>query len=322
MRKSFNNRIMLFVFLVLAGIFIFAKVFLSKRSERTLNSELVDIDTSQITRILLYPGFENPDEIRFDRDVDAWMVSSGEISDEADPNSVSMMLGELINLKTDRLVARSSDKWKEYSVDDSLATRIIIKEGRKTTLDILIGRFEYPQPSSYGGYNQGYGTGYTYVRLHSTAEVFSVEGLLSMYINQPFNSWRDHSFLQLNKEQISRIEFDYPSDTGFVLQKTETFWQVDGRQADSALVAGFMNDMSRKTSSSYWDESPPETSPQFTIIIEGIDMDPVLVKAYQQISGDYILHSSHNPDSWFTSTKDGNFKDIFKPRSAFLSSLP
>ena len=323
MSKSFNNKIMLIVFLVLAGIFILTKVFVSKRSERTLNTELVDIDTNRVTQIFIYPGSEHIDEIRFDKKVPAWTVSTGEVSAEADPNSVSRLMNELLNLKTDRLVARSRDKWKEYHVDDSLGSRIMIKEGKRTTLDMLVGKFNYQQPAgAYGGYRQNYGTGLTYVRLHSNDEVFSVEGFLSMMVNQPFNSWRIHTLLQLNKDHVSRISFDYPSDSGFVIQKTENLWLVDGILADSANVAEYLSDISMKTISSFWDDLLPDSSPQFTITIDRSNMDPLLVEAYQQMTGEYILHSSLNPDSWFTSSRDGTFDDLFKPKSLFLNPLP
>ena len=229
-------------------------------------------------------------------------------------------LNDLINLKADRLVARSEDKWADYSVNDSLGTRVLIKEGKKTTLDLVIGRFNYQPPAGgYSGYGQQYGTGITYVRKSGEDEVYAVEGFLAMSFNQGFNNWRDQTISRLTRDQITKIIFEYPADSGFVAQKLDEQWTIKGLPADSTSMAKYLNGMSRKSHREFADDFTPLSSPPFQVTFEGMNMEPLLIRVYVRDGGELILHSSINPESYFMINRDGLFKDIFKSYSSFIS---
>jgi hypothetical protein len=200
---------------------------------------------------------------------------------------------------------------------------VVVKEGRKTTLDLYIGRFDYQQPQ--GGYQQGYGqnqfSGTSYVRKHSEDEVYAVEGFLSMSFNQKFNSWRDQAISSFPTEQLSRIVFDYPADSGFIAQKSESgAWMVAGLPADSASMAGYLHAISRKRSQNFADGFQSPASPDYQVTYEGNNMAPLQIRAYIQPGGYYILNSSLNPDSWFRSSKDDMFAVFFKTPEDLLAA--
>jgi hypothetical protein len=245
-----------------------------------------------------------------------------DVTAPADPTSVQRSLTELLNLETERLVARSEDKWEEFQVGDSLSTRVIVKEGKKKTMDLVIGRFDYqPPPQGYQGYpgqQQNQFMGLSYVRKHSEDEVYAVEGFLGLSFNQNFNSWRNQVITNLNTAQISKLVFEYPADSGFIAQKTETGWMVAGLAADSASMATYLNRMVRKRSSSFEDGFQASMSPDYQVTIDGDNMPPVIIRGYAQPGGDVILNSSLNPQSWFRSRQDDIFKDIFKGSGNFL----
>ncbi len=58
MSGKFNNRTLLIVFLGLAGILVLTRVFTAKKAERTLDADLVEIDTGRISTIYIYPQAE------------------------------------------------------------------------------------------------------------------------------------------------------------------------------------------------------------------------------------------------------------------------
>ena len=152
MSKKFNNRNLLIILLVLVGIFAVARMTKYRHSNRTLNTEIVDIDTSRISSIHIFPSSEEGAEIVFEKKKTDWTVRQGEITAPADPTAIENALYEILNLKTEQLVARSEDKWADYHVNDSIGTRLQVKEGKKTTLDLMIGRFDYmPVQNPYGG---------------------------------------------------------------------------------------------------------------------------------------------------------------------------
>jgi len=313
MSKKINNKTLLIVFLSLTALLIITKLFTSRKSERTLDTELVQIDTAGITEMLLYPQAENGEEIVFTKKGSDWTIMMNEVTGPADHVSIRRSLSELMNLKTERLVARTGDRWKEFNVDDSLGTRLIIKEGKKKTLDLVIGRFEYqPPPGGYQGYGQNQFSGNTYVRKTSDEEVYAVQGFLALNFNQNFNTWRDQSLSNFSPSQITKIVFDYPADSGFIAQKSETGWLVGGLPADSASMAEYISNISRKRSSAFEDGFHSSSPPDYQLTLEGENMTPIHIRAFTQPQGDVILNSSINPSSWFRSSMDDLFADIYK----------
>jgi hypothetical protein len=320
MSGKFNNRILLIVFIGLAGILILSRLFTAKKAERTLETNLVEIDTGRISSMHIFPVAEKGAELIFSRSGSGWVVSKEGKTVPADNYSVDNALNDLINLKADRLVARSKDKWADYSVDDSLGTRVLIKEGKKTTLDLVIGRFNYQPPAGgYTGYGQQYGTGITYVRKGGEDEVYAVEGFLAMSFNQEFNNWRDQTISRLTRDQVNKIIFEYPADSGFVAQKLDEHWTIKGLPADSTSMAQYLNGMSRKSHREFADDFSPLSSPPFQVTFEGMNMEPLLIRVYVRDGSELVLHSSINPESYFRITRDGLFKDIFKSYSSLTS---
>jgi hypothetical protein len=321
MSGKFNNRTLLIVFLGLAGILVLTRVFTAKKAIRTLDTELVEIDTGRISNIFIYPQAEQGAELAFSRAGSGWTVTNDELSAPADNYGIGNALTELLNLEADRLVARSEEKWPEFHVDDSLGTRVLVKEGKKTTLDLIIGRFNYqPPPGGYAGYGQQqYGTGITYVRKSGEDEVYAVEGFLAMSFNQGFNNWRDQTICRLSRDQITKVVFDYPADSGFVAQKGDMNWTINGILADSTSMAQYLNGVSRKSHGDFADGFTPLSSPVYQVTFEGLNMDPLLIRVYSQMGENLILHSSINPESYFSISREGLFGDIFKSSSALIS---
>jgi hypothetical protein len=320
MSGKFNNRTLLIVFIGLAGILALSRIFTAKKAERTLESDLVEIDTGRITSMHIFPQAEKGAELVFSRSGSGWVIAKEDMSSPADEYSVDNALKDLVNLNADRLVARSEDKWPEYNVNDSLGTRVLIKEGKKTTLDLIIGRFNYqPPPGGYTGYGQQYGTGITYVRKNGEDEVYAVEGFLAMSFNQEFNSWRDQAISSLTRDQVTKIIFEYPADSGFVAQKLDEHWTIQGLPADSTSMAQYLNGMSRKSHRDFADDFSPMSSPRYQVTFEGMNMEPLLIRVYVRNGGELVLHSSINPESYFRITRDGLFKDIFKSYTGLIS---
>ena len=319
MASKFNNKILLIVLVVLAGLFLLTRTVKHKRSSGNLKTDIVQIDSSAINSILLYPSAEKGAEIMFSRVGNKWKVTKGELTSEADKNNIDNMFAELINLKPESVVTRNKERWGDFGVTDSLGTRVIMKDGKKTLLDLLVGKFDYQQsPSGYSGYGGNYGTGKTYIRLKEENDVYVVKGFLAMSFNQAFKNWRDQTFIKTDRNSINLLTFDYPADSGFVAMKSDSVWIIEGVKADSASMATYLNSLSRKSNSAFVDGFSPVIGPDFQLTINGTNMAPVTIKAYRKGENEFILNSSLNPQSYFTSPKSGLFASIFKPKSQFI----
>lgn len=319
MASKFNNKILVIILLVLIGLFFLLRAIYEKQSAGNLKTDLVRIDSSLVNSILLYPSAEKGVEITFTRTGKKWKVSKGEITADADESSVTNMFGELLVLKPERMVTRNKEKWKDYGVTDSLGTRVIMKEGKKVVLDLMVGRFEYlPGPGGYSGYGGQYGTGLTYLRLFNETDVYVVKGFLAMSFNQNFNRWRNQIFLRTDKNNINLLNFEYPADSGFIAMKSDTVWIIEGITADSSLMASYLNSLSQKSNTQFTDLFKPLLSPDYQLTINGTNMAPIILKAYRKGENEFILNSSLNPESYFISPAKGLFGTVFKSKSDFF----
>jgi len=321
MSGKFNNRILLWIFLVLAAILIISKFTVRKRAERTLATDIVQIDTAQVTSIQLYPAAENGRLIGFKKSGGSWDVTMGEVEAAADLQALRSMLTELQNLETNQLVSRSEKSWNEYDVNDSLGTRIVIREGSRTTLDLVVGKFQYQQPdqNNYNSYQGNQVSGKTYVRLYDEDEVYSVDGFLALGVNRDFASWRDRTVTNFSSSSLTKAVFDYPADSGFVAQKNEAGWMVAGILADSASMVSWVNRVARKTHQEFADGFQPSGEPDFQVSFEGENMSPQSVSAWVEDQNHVVLNSSINPATWFRSGRGDLFTDLFPGSEKLIS---
>jgi hypothetical protein len=319
MSGRFNNRTLLLVFVGLAALLIITRYTGVRQSERTLITDLAVIDTSQVTKFSIFPMAEGGQEIRFTREGNAWRVQLGETSAPANLTGIRSVLTEIGSLEAQQLVARDPERWEEYQVVDSMGTRVVISEGSKVTLDMVVGRFQYQPPpqDSYNMYGQNQVSGKTYIRISGEEEVYSVDGFFALSVNQSFDRWRDNALSRVNQALLSRIHFNYPSDSGFIAQKSADGWMVAGLPADSAAMESYLNRISRTSFSDFADGFHPSGDPDFQLTLEGEQMSPVMVKAYARGDSTFIFNSTQNPETWFRNNDPERFGEIF-PGSATL----
>ena len=310
------------IFAVLAALFIITRLTRVRQGERSLMTELAVIDTSRVSTFSIYPAAGSGQEIRFVREGSGWRISRGEFSAPAGSQAVRSLLGEIRSLEAQQLVARDPDRWDDYQVVDSLGTRVVISEGSRVALDMIVGRFQY-QPPPQNSYNNMYGqnqvSGKTYVRISGENEVYSVDGFFALSVNQGFDRWRDNRLTQLNKNALSRIHFDYPADSGFIAQKSESGWMVAGLPADSAHMENYLNRITRTSFSEFADGFRASGDPDIQLTLEGDQMGPTLINAYVQADSSFILNSSMNPETWFRIRDLGRFQEIFPGAAALLT---
>ncbi len=320
MASKFNNKTLLIVLAALAVIYV-VSTFLRKqsRTKTTLKTDIVNVDTAAVTQFTIHK--ENP--ITFSRAGNNWQVSSGGVTDDANTNLVQNVLSTLMSIKAERLVAKSSDKWAEYNLSDSTATRVTVTEGDKgQSLDLYIGRFNYqPPPQGQNQFQQRQQgiSGSTYIRLGEGEEVYSTEGFLTMTFSQDFNSWRQTQFLKTTKSAITRVQFDYPADSSFVLTKMDSVWLVNDAPANQEAVDQYLSELTYKQDPNFADDFSAVGSPSHTLTIVGDNMDNIVVKAFANHDGnEYFIQSSMNPGATFRSARDGVYGDLFPGKEEFL----
>jgi len=308
MFRTVNNKILGLIFgvLLLIGLFLF--VFDSGKNERTFREVLVDIDTSAVTEILLYPKSQDHQEVKLYKDKDEWRVAlpSGGNAKVANQR-ISSLFAQLEAIKPKRLAARDERKWNELQVD-STGSRVKVFEGSKLSLDLVIGRFSFQQPRTMN----------TFVRLYNDKDVYEVDGFLDMTFNQGANIFRDGTVIKSDHNTWQQIQFTYPADSSFQLVKSGNNWLLNNIVTDSLKTFNYLNRLANLSNNSFIDDIKldPSSTPTFSLNITTSDLKFIEIKEYQDSTSSFI-HSSQNSEAWF----DGSSlsKTIFVGKSSFLS---
>jgi hypothetical protein len=318
MSKQFNNKMLLYVSGALILLLIFTLLIRIPREKATIKDRLIVFDSIEVNKIVIYPKLSKNNPIEFNKNNGKWTVKQGQIVSSTQKDAVQNMMNEVLSIKPQSLAAKDKSKWKEFELTDSLSTTVrFINKKDKTLADLMVGKFSYKESANPYGGNGVQGT--SYVRLSDQNEVYGVDGFLSFFFSVTFNDWRDKSFINSNKNDITSVNFSFPSDSSYILSKKDSGWYAGSEPADSAIVAGFLNTLSSLNGQDFKDNFKPSENPQFQILVTGNNMLNFLVKCYkEENSYEYILNSSQNPDVYFTSKVNEIFEQLFKPRSYFI----
>lgn len=301
MFKKMSTTTLLVILGVLVLVYLGIEFFGKKERSSSFREELVEVDTSKISSIQIYGN----DTLNLQRgEAGLWQVENdnGKMV-EAQSSSVRNLLNTLSSIKPSRIATKDKAKWNEYNVDTA-GTRVLVHEGGKKTLDLIVGRFGFNQNAMQqqqmqmmGG--RGMQQFYTYVRLNDEDEVYVADQFMGMSISTDATNYRDTRVWQLTTDSISSIQFQFPADSGFVLQRSGERWQVQGNPADSSRVEQYLNDIRNLSASEFADELEIAglAQPFVSLMIEG--SLPAQLDFYQHPSYNLVFTSSRNPETVF-----------------------
>jgi hypothetical protein len=321
MSNRFDNKKLLYLLIGLIAILLLTVVIKIPKERATLRSKIVEFDTSEVNKIILYPRVSIGNAVEFNKNNNKWKVQQGNIVSATQEGVVQNIFSDVLRIKPQSLAAVSKSNWKEFEVTDSLATRIKFLDRKgKILADLMIGKFNYRQPdNTYAGYGGNNIQVTSFVRLYSEQNVYAVDGLLPFSFNSKFDDWRDRTFIKSDKNNITSIRFVYPSDSSFSLIRKDKVWQIGDKTADSTSTANFLVSLGILNGENFKDDFKPILSPVYQVFIEGNNLLSITVKCFKGDGTDeFIFNSSLNPEVYFTTKKDGIFEKLFKPKNYFL----
>ena len=252
MFSKFNLKQLLGIFVILLLIVLAVEVFDSKeKTNSSFNSELVSVDQNNIGSFILYSRNQPDVPVTFTKSDDKWTFDKEGVTYNAAPDAINAILNQISNVKADRIVANNKDKWEEYKVTDSLATRIIINDPNgKELADLYIGKFSYSQPKTQNQnpYQRQQGTVTSFVRKGNKKEIYAVEGYLSMMFDRDIKYMRDPVVIKGNLNDWNKITLTAPSDSSFTMEKQGNTWLLNGQETDSASVVKYLRDLQNLSS--------------------------------------------------------------------------
>jgi len=295
MAKKLNNTALLFILLALGGAYLLITNFGGGSAETNIPTQLVSLDSAKVTDIVISPKQGNGSVITLSRTSGKWTVSQAGKTVKADQNGPSAMLAALTNVKPKSLAAVSKAKWEKYEVTDSLGTRVKAMNGSKVLTDIVMGKFSFQQqPQSMT----------SFVRLTGKDQVFSVDGPVAMGFNRPFDQFRDRSFLKINKANVTKISYEAGGVSKTVSKQGNTWIGSDSTSVDT-----YLNGLANLSGTGFKDGFQGGT-PIGKVTVEGNNMPATVVSCYQDGNG-FVLQSSQNPDTWFSSDSTATYQSVF-----------
>lgn len=302
MFNKVSNKTLVIIFgvlIVLAAIYIIIE---SNQGERSFKSNIVNIDTSKVTALSIYPRATDHKEVRIYKAGDKnWKVKLNDNQTANVPeNKVKDLLNMLVRVKPTRVAAQDKSKWAEFKVDTA-GTRVKVYEGNDNTLDLIVGKFSFQQPRQMN----------TFVRLNGEDEVYETEGFLDMAFNQKPDYFRNNTLVNDNTENWKKLSFTYP-DSSFEMVKDSIHWTINGRETDSAKTAGYLRTISHLSSSSFVDNPSDAVlgKAKYTLTIESTPPGGIVLTAYGDTSGT-IITSTENNGSYFNGKQNNLLSKIF-----------
>ncbi len=297
-------------FAALALIYFSLRYFRHTGRSSSFKSELVNIDTSQVSKIIVdrkgshFEVFKDKDNL--------WKVTLPKLNKTVDATdaSVKNSLSGLMTIEPGRIVTRDPSKWSEYQVDTS-GTRVQVYQGPKKTLDIIIGKFGIQGRQSF----------YTYVRLNDDNTVYSADNFMGISYFSSANEFRNSMVLQVNPDSIRQIAFTYPADSSFSLIKPDSVWYLGAKKADSAKVADYLSELRYVSNTKFVDDINPAafTQPVLTESIGFKGIRTIKITAYSNPKYGLVIHSDFNPNNYFSD--NSLVKRLFKGMKEFEPSL-
>ena len=299
--KRSNNVILLIVLLVLLGGFVLARFLRAPSLESNLEEHLLTIDTSKVSVIHIRPAAENG-EIKLVRAGNAWKVERGETKSNVEVSHIKTALRSISKIQPERLLTRKKEKWADYHVD-STGTNVKVYTGNEDPTEFWIGK------TSSGGNS---------VRIEGNDNVYEVKGALDGNFNKRFAGWRDKTFLKVEPEKISRITFEYPSDSSFVVERSNGKWNINNVQADSAKVATYLNRFRSRTLSEFADNFTPPEKPTYIVTLNNDSATSLTLRGWKTDDNKWVVTSSLQDQVYFSSNDKTLMNQLFAGKKAFI----
>ncbi|PKP18413.1 MAG: hypothetical protein CVU05_13560 [Bacteroidetes bacterium HGW-Bacteroidetes-21] len=304
MNKPKRNLILLFVLVVLAGLYFLSDIILTNK-ESTFNPDIIKIDTNQITKIIIYQKELQGDSIVLELKDNYWEMRNKELNAPASAGSLHNLFRELAAFKPERLASVSQKDWAEFQVNDSSSTRFTIKnKENQTIIDLILGKISFQAKNGSGMYGnqQRNVDGITYFRINGEDITYAANSFLGMIVNTPPMGWRERTIAQINPVDITRIKVKTP-EFAYTLEQKDKIWYLGESAIDSNLIKNYLNQFTYMAFNVFDDNPPAQIESEFELSIETSVASPLTISGKAINDSTLLIHSTINP-AWFRVRKD------------------
>jgi hypothetical protein len=305
--KKLNSKILVIVLIALVSILLLSRLLRAPSLESNLRKDLISLDTAGVDEIKILTQ-KQAGEIKLSRQGTDWKVANAELQNETDRGLVNSFLGSIKSLKPLRLATRKKEKWEEFNVGEKGIHATVYSAGKKQA-DIIVGKTGFSQGGSY-----------TYVRLSDENETYAVEGFLESSFNRSYNDWRNKTILKLKKEDITAITYQYPADSGFVLERRDSVWYAANAVADKNKVDILLNQLTFKNLTEFQTGFIASEAPTITVKIDGKAGTLITVKGWKIAEQQWVINSSLQKDVYFSAPVASILSDLLIAKDKLMAT--
>lgn len=303
MRRS-NNKILIIVLVVLLGGFVLTRVFRAPSLERNIEEDLLTLDTAQVSAIHITPAVDNKAEIRLIRSGVDWKVQYRGRTARVEMNQLNSALGSISEIHADRILTRKKEKWTDYNVDTT-GTHVTVILNQDTQKEFWVGKLS--------------GSG-NCIRIEGEDDVYEVKEALERNFNKNFSAWRDKSFISVQPESVSKIAFQYPGDSSFVVVQSGGKWELEDVKADSSKVQTYLNRLRSRNLSEFADDFKPSAQASHILKLSNDSSLAITVQGWKMEDDKWVLASSLQDSVYFSSSDATMIRELFAGKKWFLSN--
>lgn len=301
-----NNRTLLLIFLGGLAVF-FGTKFLRKDHSSSFDPVISAIDTARVDRINFISATPDHEGFELERSDSGWVAKKGNTRVEASSANIGAVLSQLADLNAERVVTKDAGRYAEYEITDSIATRVIAFDGERKLIDLWIGGFRFDQAARSAS---------AFVRKEGKPEVYEVDGFVVMSLKQRFDQYRDKTIVNIDPDDLSKLEWINATGRKETLQKEDGVWHYAGMEAvDSTKMKSYLTTLTNSRGSEFANENPVSGKTAFEkLTLYGNNMvQPIVISAYENNDAlkPFLIHSSINPDAVFLSDSMGIYKQVF-----------
>lgn len=212
------------VLVILVVAYVGARLIVGGGDSASADLELALDDGAAIDSVVIGA----PDaEIRL-RSGEAWTVNGH----EALPETGESLERALEQAQVGQLVSRNPDNHGRLGVTDEGGRHVTVYSGGEPWVELIIG-------------DRGEGFDQAYVRRPGADEVYMLQGNLVSLANRRVDDWRDREILAAPREDIQRIEYEYPEES-FELVRDSAAWTLEpeGAEVQETDVSSLLTQLS------------------------------------------------------------------------------
>ncbi len=267
--------------------------FSPRAQQRTFRAQLLALDSNSVSSFTITPApFKRLPPLDFQRTPEGWRMRLGKDSSLADPAPIHQLLLSWSGMRVTSLAGRMADVADKYDLGDSTADRLRITAGTDVH-EFLVGRHTAGEAPV------------TVVSVPGDEYAYAIDGILGLYADRTFGEWLPKYLVTGDPKNWQRIVFNFPTDTGYVMDCGPDGCRGSGRRARGQSVTDPADTLS--------------AIPQFRLIVEDTTRSAPIVVVVYVSNGKFIVRSSLNPGTVMPFGGRDEIPRMFRPRATFLS---